>query len=342
MLLNLVGPSPAKLELDGVTTWPLLIDLGKLNSGVYNLHVVVVRPGHSNHIFGRLQFTVREPKPWTGSIPSATPFSVRVSPAAPSLEDIWEEQAMVELLGPSDRRVEVAIRFYSSSSPEPILAQTIGSVVLPCPQSRWSDLWTSITNDRKFRTPTMRAPNASLSSIARNWADLLLRASRESSPVRWIVKQENSGYFLKLALLDDQAETSLAHYSFRSPAESSPMSVDPITGFRVSEGGGLFAAITEKYRTAIIVPPAIHSLKWLSVVVSIFPRQHQSEADARSTYSPRLSFGPPRGPSAVLSLRSVRPRRCPRSCTKSSECFAGMSGRVLNMNIHAVRLRLPI
>ena len=53
VLLNLVGPSPAKLELDGVTTWPLLIDLGELNSGVYNLHVVVVRPGHSNPIFGR-------------------------------------------------------------------------------------------------------------------------------------------------------------------------------------------------------------------------------------------------------------------------------------------------
>src|SRR5205807_6603301 len=79
VLLNLVGPSPAKLELDGVTTWPLLIDLGELNSGIYNLHVVVLRPGHSNPIYGRLQFTVREPKTWSGAIPAATPFAVRVS-----------------------------------------------------------------------------------------------------------------------------------------------------------------------------------------------------------------------------------------------------------------------
>jgi hypothetical protein len=56
------------------------------------------------------------------------------------------------------------------------------------------------------------------------------------------------------------------------------MSVDPTIGFRVSEGGGLFAAITEKYRTSIIVPPAMHSLKWLSVVVDI-PQATQSEAD---------------------------------------------------------------
>ena len=277
VLLNLVGPSPAKLELDGVATWPLLLDLGELNSGVYNLHVVVVRPGHSNHIFGRLQFTVREPKAWTGSIPSATPFSVRVSPATPSLEEIWEKVATVEFLGPSDRRVEAEIKFYSSSSPQPILTRTVGSVVLPCPQSRWSDLWTALTGDRKIQNTYDASTECELIFHCEELGRFVLRAARESSPVRWIAKQENNGYFLKLALLDDQTETSLAHYSFRSPAESSPMSADPITGFRVSEGGGLFAAITEKYRTAIIVPPAIHSLKWLSAVVSI-PQAASSEA----------------------------------------------------------------
>ena len=278
VLLNLVGPSPARLELNGVTTWPLLIDLGKLNSGVYNLHVVVFRPGHPNPIFGRLQFTVREPKAWSGSIPTATPFSVQVSPAAPSLEEIWEEQAMVELLGPPDRKVEAEIKFYSSSSPEPILERTIGSLVLPCPQPCWSELWTAVTSDRQIQNTYDASTECELIFHCEELGRFVLRASRESSPVRWIVKQENSGYFLKLALLDDQAEASLAHYSFRSPAESSAMSGDPTTGFRVSEGGGLFAAFTEKYRTSIIVPPAIHSLKSLSVVVDI-PQATQSEAD---------------------------------------------------------------
>lgn len=276
VLLNLVGPSPAKLELDRVTTWPLFIDLGELNSGVYNLHVVVVRPGHSNPIFGRLQFTVREPKAWTGSIPAATPFSVRVSPATPSMEEIWEEQATVELLGPSARRVEAEIKFYSSSSPEPTLARTIGAFVLPCPQPGWSELWTAMTGDRQIQNTYDASAECELIFHCEELGRFALRARRDSSSVRWIVKQENSGYFLKLALLDGQTETSLAHYSFRSPAEPSPMSADPISGFRVSEGGGLFAAITEKYRTAIIVPPAIHSLKWLSAVVSI-PQAAQSE-----------------------------------------------------------------
>jgi hypothetical protein len=183
----------------------------------------------------------------------------------------------VELCGPSNRKVDAEIKFYSSSSPEPILARTIESIVLPCSQSRWSDLWTEMSGDRQIQNTYDASTECELIFHCEELGRFALRACRESSPVRWIVKQENNGYFLRLALLDDQTETSLAHYPFRSPAESSPMSADPITGFRVSEAGGLFAAITEKYRTAIVVPPAIHSLKWLSAVVAI-PQATPSEA----------------------------------------------------------------
>jgi hypothetical protein len=278
VLLNLVGPSPAKLELSGTTAMPLLIDLGKLNSGIYNLHVVLSRPGHPNPIFGRLQFTVREPKAWTGSTPADTPFSVRVSPAAPSLEDLWEEQATVELLGPPERRVEAEIKFYSSSSPDPILERRIGSLALPSPQGCWPDLWSGVTSDKQIQNTYDASTECELILHCEELGRFVLRCSRESRPVRWIVKQENNGYFLRLELLDNQGETALTHYSFRSPADFSPMSLDPINGFRVSEGGGLFAASTGKYMASIIVPPAIHSLKWLSAEV-VIPQATRSEAD---------------------------------------------------------------
>ena len=114
----------------------------------------------------------------------------------------------MELLGPSDRKVEAEIKFYSSSSPEPILERTIGSLVLPCPQPRWSDLWTAVTSDRQIQNTYDASTECELIFHCEELGRFVLRASRESSPVRWIVKQENNGYFLKLALLDDQAETS--------------------------------------------------------------------------------------------------------------------------------------
>ena len=277
VLLNLVGPSSAKLELNGAVAWPLFIDLGELNSGVYNLHVVVSRPGNPNPLFGRLQFTVREPKAWSGAIPVATPFAVRVSPATPNLEELWEEQATVELFGPAERRVEAHIKFYSSSSAAPIFERKFGSLPLPCPQTCWSDHWKAITGDKQIQNAYDASTECELIFQCEELGRFVLRSSRESRPVRWIVKQENSGYFVRLELLDDQTRASLAHYSFRSPAEFAPMSADPVLGFRVSEDGGLFAASTEKYRSSIIVPPVIHSLKWLAAEI-VIPHAARSEA----------------------------------------------------------------
>lgn len=277
VLLNLVGPSSAKLELNGSAAWPLFIDLGELNSGVYNLHVVVSRPGNPTPLFGRLQFTVREPKAWSADIPTATPFEVRVSPATPNLEELWEEKASVELSGPAGRTVEAQIKFCSSSSAVPILERKFGPLPLPCPQSCWSDHWTAITDDKQIQNAYDASTECELTFQCEELGRFVLRSSRESRPVRWIVKQENSGYFVRLELLDDQTRVFLAHYPFRSPTEFTPMSLDPILGFRVSEDGGLFAASTEKYRASIVVPPVIHSLKWLGAEFLV-PHTAQSES----------------------------------------------------------------
>src|SRR5258708_23865653 len=133
---------------------------------------------------------------------------------------------------PFKRKVEAEIKFYSSSSPEPILEWTIGSLVLPCPQPGWSDLWTAVTSDRQIQNAYDASTECELIFQCEELGRFVLRSSRESRPVRWIVKQENNGYFVRLELLDDQTRASLARYSFRSPAEFAPMSLDPVLGFR--------------------------------------------------------------------------------------------------------------
>jgi hypothetical protein len=110
------------------------------------------------------------------------------------------------------------------------------------------------------------------------------------------------------------------------------MSADPMTGFRVSEDGGLFAAITEKYTTAIIVPPVIRSLKWLSAVASI-PQAAQSEValdqhiralelwhSARATGSP---FAAERKGAAVSALlREIVRVLCGNEWSRSEQEYA--------------------
>lgn len=277
VVLNLVGPIANKLELPGSAAWPLLVDLEKLDPGLYNLHVLIARPQVPNPIFGRLQFTVREPKPWTPVAPAATPFSAHISPAAPSAEELWEGKAVVELLGPRNREAEVTLTFYSNSSTTSIHQQSFGPLKIPCSPTEWLQHWNGITGNKHIQNAYDASTECELTVTCEELGRFALRSAREPRPVRWIVKQGNRGYQLRLALLNDQVKPLLARYAFRSPAEFVSITDDVISGFRASEDGGLFAAGADKYRDSVIIPPVIHSLKWLSAEVAI-PQLPPSES----------------------------------------------------------------
>ena len=278
VLLNLVGPTSNKLEVNGSSSRPLLVDLEKLDPGLYNLHVLISRPQVPDPIFGRLQFTVREPRPWTAVAPAATPFSARISAAAPSLEELWEGRAAIELLGPRNRTAQVTLTFYSNTSTASIHQQSFGPVNLPCSPTEWLDHWSGIAGNKLIQNAYDASSECELTVTCEELGRFSLRSVREPRPVRWIVKQGNSGYQLRLALLNDQVQPLLARYSFRSPAELAAVTDDVLDGFRASEEGGLFAASTPKYKDSVIIPPAIHSLKWLSPEVAIphLPRSESS------------------------------------------------------------------
>jgi hypothetical protein len=273
--LNLVGPTCDKFELDGSTSWPLLVELERLDPGVYNLHVLVSRPRVPTPTFGQLQFTIREPKPWTGSFPLATPFSAHVSPAVPTMEELWEGKATAELIGPPDRKAEGSLTFCCNS--KNIYEHPFGPLNLPCSPRQWLEHWEAITTNKCVENAYDASSECELTISCEELGRFRIRAIREPKPVRWIVKQQNSRYFLRIELLDEQVQPALGRYSFRSPIELIRLQ-DALTEFRVSEDGGLFAATTEHFRDAVIIPPAIHSLRSLAaeVLMAQLPRSEAS------------------------------------------------------------------
>jgi hypothetical protein len=275
ILLNLVGPCPAKMELQG-PAWPLLVDLGKLDTGAYDLHVLVCRHDSESLISGHLQFMMREPRLWKGDTPRATPFSAHVSPATPTLEELWEGRVSIELVSPQKHRADCQIRFYASGSAALICERQLGPLELPCSATEWSEAWQKITSDKQIQNAYDASAECELIVDGEELGRFVLRALRESKPLRWIVKQENSRYFLRFEQLDDHASVVFSRYPFRSPSESSALSESPISGFRVSEDGGLFVASTDECSASVVIPPTIHSLKWLSADV-IIPQGARSE-----------------------------------------------------------------
>lgn len=274
IILNLVGPTSNKLELTESRSWPLLVDLERLDPGVYNLHVLVSRPQLPAPTFGRLQFTIREPKPWTGSFPIATPFSAHISPAAPTMEDLWEEKATVELSGPPDRKAEGSLAFYRNSTN--IYEDSFGPLNLPCSRQQWLEHWRALTANKCVENAYDASSECELTISCEELGNFRVRAIRDPKPVRWIVKQQNSRYFLTLELLDEHVQPALGRYSFCSPIEFAPLQENTLREFRVSEDGGLFAATADRFRDSVIIPPTIHSFNLLAAKV-IMPQMPRSE-----------------------------------------------------------------
>ena len=270
ILLNLVGPSPARLEIP-TPTWPLLVDLENLSPGVHELHVVFSRPGSESLIHSFLQFTIRQAKVWKGDTPTATPFSVHASPTAPALDELWEGQCTIELLGPENQKADGQITFLAGTSV--LLEHKLGQLDLPCSAAKWAETWTKLTSDRDCQNAFDACSECEL-VIKCEFGRYIMRAARDSRALRWIVKQENNGYFLRFRQLDERNAVAFSRYSFRTPMEMERISEDPSSGFRVSDDGGLFVATTSDDTVSVIVPPVIHSFKWLAsdAIVSALER----------------------------------------------------------------------
>ena len=86
MVLNLVGPTPSRLEVsDDEISGPFFVELGFLAPGKYKLHVITqVKAQKTNATIGTLSFTIRHPRGSQNTPSIANPFRVLVSPAAPS------------------------------------------------------------------------------------------------------------------------------------------------------------------------------------------------------------------------------------------------------------------
>jgi hypothetical protein len=103
--LNLVGPSGARLEVpEESIASTTFIELGHLDPGRYKLHVITETPSVTNlTLAGTLHVTIREPQAWTTDAPVSAAVRMVVSPPSPSLEQIWDGTATVEILGPMGR-----------------------------------------------------------------------------------------------------------------------------------------------------------------------------------------------------------------------------------------------
>ena len=256
LVLNLRGPSPAMLELSGnELRTPTLIDLGRLEAGRYKLHVITAKHSSpSPQIDGTLSFTVREPRTWQQEIPKSTPFSVQVSPPKPDLEELWDGRATIEVLGPRGRKAESELWFYKDAAAQSLLhTKQLAPFDLPATNEVWQEALDAARSDKRTQNAFDESSACVVAIQCDELGEFRLSCERQATPLRWILKEENHGFSLRLLQLNDQLPVAVSLYAFERPDIRCPVPSGPAS-FRVLQEGGLYSASTENFRSAIVVP----------------------------------------------------------------------------------------
>lgn len=262
MVLNLVGPSGSRLEISHPTASPLYVELGELLPGRYKLHMITQVAGPSGaDVIGTLNFGIRHPRGSQSMAGGSNPFRVLVSPAAPSLEQLWSGEARLEMLGPQGRRAQAKLEFFleERQSQRPPVEKVLPAVDLPCTSDDWQESLGSVQGDPRVQNAYGEAVRCRLHIDCEELGYFSLDCEREFTPTRWILKHENNGYWLRLAQYES-SDVLVTYFPYETPTRFSVLSLPGGAGFKVPPEGGLYLAKTGNFLCSVFVPGQITSL----------------------------------------------------------------------------------
>lgn len=245
---------------DGVPTlveWPtassdLFIGFGDLPAGRHEVVVALLLAGRTETaIQGRIELVMRPPhvRPPAGTMREG--LMILATPVTPTLPEIWDETAYLELRGPIDARVD--LRFDLLERDGTSLTTMTIRAALPVDSSQWRRLV-----GEKLRKPfagwydradriTVVASHSALGSVS-------LTAERPFEPLRWALRRSDGEAIVELIDNSGADDLAVTQRAFDRP--------DRTTQARLSDGqlrlreGGLVSAKAAGHRALVIVPRA--------------------------------------------------------------------------------------
>ncbi len=234
----------------------VFVSIPALPIGSHNLRFVLATSSDpAVHLEAHLVARVRESQVRSSAGSFREPIVLVASPPAPSLEEVWDSRAGIEILGPHDSAADVRVCLTTKESLGYELR--LSRVRLPLESARWHRIFT----DRiKAKSQAQRAyEDATVLTIEASDDELgyaSLRCERSFSPLRWSLRREHDG--LALRLHDNLGEpVTLNYFSFSSPDQATPFELADDLCARMPEGG-LFVASADRQEAASILPRHLH------------------------------------------------------------------------------------
>ena len=247
-----------------VLPWPtdeteLFVGLSHLGVGPHDIHVSLLATDADQPIVeGSLGVLIRPPhtRPPSGSFREG--LMILATPVSPTLTELWDGRAALELLGPTGTRVSLDASLATGSGA--VLARRHISTTLPVNSARWLDLFTSqFRRSKEIHATYDDAESCDISVSHPSLGAVSLHCERDFAPLRWVAGRDREGPLVRL--IDNTESGGIEVELFEFPSPDSPKVLALESGSLVHwAAGGLVIARTGATRSAVILPPRVRDL----------------------------------------------------------------------------------
>jgi hypothetical protein len=242
--------------------WPptermLFIQLPDLGIGSHSLHVSLLPSEHEQAVAeGTFNAIIRSPstRPSTGTFREG--LMVLASPVSPTLTEIWDGKATLDILGPAGAHVSIQLTLADSS--KMVRARQRIGAVLPIDGSRWMALADAFRRDREIQRFYEEAESGAISVSHPQLGVVSLRCEREFAPLRWVSKRDGRGPYVRLVNnTEGTVAVDVSEYAFPDRAHRLELDADSCARW---PAGGLVTARAGTVSTTIVLPPDVRDL----------------------------------------------------------------------------------
>jgi hypothetical protein len=247
-----------------VIEWPhgekeMFIGIDALAIGGHQVSVSLFGPDDDLVAEGGLDVRVRPPlaRPESGTVREG--LMLLATPVNPTLSELWDGEASVEVWGPSG--VEAEIELVLGGRSGTAVTSVKDEVRLPVDAADWAGLFERLL--RKDTTVQKVYDEAEGCEIRVSHSDLgvvSLRCERPFAALRWAVGRDGEGPFLRLINNTEGLHVDVDLFEFSSADQPRKAGIDDLSRLR-AKPGGLAVASAGSASTSMILPPTVRNFE---------------------------------------------------------------------------------
>lgn len=261
--------------------WPtnvssIFVRLRDLEPGTHEVTVDLRLTGGGTAT-GKIELVKRPPhlRPPAGTMREG--LMILATPVTPTLTELWDDTASLELLGPVGAQVRVGLTL--SDRVGKSLGTNTFTATLPMDAAQWRHF--ARTKMREpFGRDFDRADRLVASASHPALGSVSLSAERPSVPLRWVVRHDGDEAIVEVIDNSGAGDVQISQRSFQQPDRAKDVQIDG-SELRLTKGGLVMARAGEHSSGVIVPSTAVKSLADINLRVTLAHWQRNSDSLTR-------------------------------------------------------------